>query len=71
MVFGPLAICKPAIRSTAQEDNVILGFSGNDLYKNNSLIYIARVTLPLDGRKYSGQVCIKAGLHLRMGWSSF
>jgi hypothetical protein len=47
-----LAICKPAIRSTAQEDNVILGFSGNDLYKNNSLIYIARVTLPLGGRKY-------------------
>jgi len=47
-----LAICKPAIRSTAKKNNVILGFSGNDLYENNCLIYIARVTLPLDGRRY-------------------
>jgi len=47
-----LAICKPAIRSTAQEGNIILGFAGNDLYENNSLIYIAKVSLPLDGRKY-------------------
>jgi hypothetical protein len=47
-----LAICKPAIRSTAQKNNVILGFSGNNLYENNSLIYIAKVTLRLDGKKY-------------------
>lgn len=49
-----LAICKPAIRSTAHRDNVILGFSGNDLYENNCLIYIVKVTLPLDARKYFG-----------------
>jgi len=47
-----LAICKPAIRATADEDNIILGFSGNNLYEDNSLIYIAKVTKRLDGRKY-------------------
>ena len=47
-----LGICKPAIRSTAQENNVILGFSGNDLYNDNCLIYIARVTKQLNGREY-------------------
>jgi hypothetical protein len=47
-----LAICKPAIRSTARHGNVILGFAGKDLYENNSLIYVAEVTRHLDGRKY-------------------
>jgi len=47
-----LAICKPAIRSTATKGNVILGFSGNELYKDNCLIYMAEVTQTLDGRKY-------------------
>jgi hypothetical protein len=47
-----LAICKPRIRSVAQEGDVILGFSGNSLYENNSLVYIAKVTQRLDGRKY-------------------
>lgn len=47
-----LAICKPAIRSTAKRDNVILGFAANSLYDDNRLIYSARVTENLDGRKY-------------------
>jgi hypothetical protein len=47
-----LAICKPAIRSTAESGNLILGFAGNDLYKDNRLIYFARVTDKLDGREY-------------------
>ena len=37
-----LAICKPAIRSTAKHENIILGFAGNRLYENNCLIYAAR-----------------------------
>lgn len=47
-----LAICKPAIRSTAKRGNIILGFAGNDLHKGNRLIYMARVTDKLDGREY-------------------
>jgi hypothetical protein len=46
-----LAICKPAIRSTAKCGNIILGFSANSLYKDNCLIYVARVTKNLGGRK--------------------
>ena len=47
-----LAICKPAIRSTAKRDNIILGFAANCLYSNNCLVYMARVTENLGGRKY-------------------
>lgn len=47
-----LAICKPAIRSTAKRDNIILGFAANSLYRDNCLVYVARVTKNLDGRKY-------------------
>jgi hypothetical protein len=53
-----LAICKPLIRSTAKRDNVILGFAANSLcaansaYKDNCLVYIARVTKNLSGREY-------------------
>ena len=50
-----LAICKPAIRSTAESGNIILGFAGNDLYKDNRLIYVARVTDKLDSRNYSSE----------------
>lgn len=39
-----LAICKPSIRRTAQEDDWIFGFGGRKLGKR--LIYIARVTKP-------------------------
>lgn len=47
-----LAICKPAVRSTAQRDNVLLGFAANSLYSNNCLVYVARVTRNLGGRVY-------------------
>jgi hypothetical protein len=47
-----LAICKPAIRSTARSGNVILGFAGNYLYEDNTLVYMATVTQHVDGRKY-------------------
>jgi hypothetical protein len=47
-----LAICKPAIRSTAARGNIILGFAGNRLYAGNCLIYAARVTDKLDAREY-------------------
>ncbi len=47
-----LAICKPAIRSTAKRGNIILGFAANSLYKKNCLVYVVRVTRKLDGRKY-------------------
>lgn len=47
-----LAICKPAIRSTAKRGHIILGFAANSLHEDNRLIYAARVTKNLDGRKY-------------------
>jgi hypothetical protein len=47
-----LAICKPAIRSTAKRGSIILGFAANSLYRKNCVVYVARVTRKLDGRKY-------------------
>jgi hypothetical protein len=47
-----LAICKPSIRSTAKRGQIILGFAANSLYEDNRLIYAARVTKNLEGRKY-------------------
>jgi len=47
-----LAICKPKIRSVAKRGDIILGVAGNRLYQDNCLVYIARVTKNLDGRKY-------------------
>lgn len=39
-----LAICKPMIRSTAECDDLIFGFTANSLDVKNRFIYIARVT---------------------------
>lgn len=47
-----LAICKPAIRSTARRGHVILGFAANSLREDNRMIYAARVTKNLDGKQY-------------------
>lgn len=47
-----LAICKPAIRSVAKRGDIVLGFAGNDLYRDNSLVYAAKVTDNLDGQEY-------------------
>jgi hypothetical protein len=38
-----LAICKPMIRKSAQEGDLIFGFGGKSRYKE-TLIYIAKVT---------------------------
>ena len=47
-----LAICKPMIRRTANEKNIIFGFAANSLHRDNRLIYIARVTGKLSDGKY-------------------
>jgi hypothetical protein len=47
-----LAICKPAIRSTARRGNIVLGFAATSLYSDNRLVYMAKVTKRLDGRRY-------------------
>jgi len=47
-----LAICKPVIRRTAQQGDVIIGFAANSLNKDNHLIYIARVTTKLCNGDY-------------------
>jgi hypothetical protein len=47
-----LAICKPAIRSSAQEGSIILGFAANSLDPNNPLVYAAKVTSRLENGEY-------------------
>lgn len=47
-----LAICKPAIRSVAKRGDVILAFAGNGLYRDNCMVYAAKVTDTLDARDY-------------------
>lgn len=39
-----LAICKPMIRGTAEQGDLIFGFAANSLHADNRLLYIARVT---------------------------
>ncbi len=51
-----LAICKPAVRSTAHFGDIILGFAANTLYSNNCLVYAAKVTRHLDAREYFSKV---------------
>jgi hypothetical protein len=47
-----LAICKPTIRKTAREGDLIFGFAANSLHRDNRLIYVARVTKKLCGGVY-------------------
>ena len=48
-----LAICKPMIRKTAKEGDLIFGFAANSLHSDNRIIYLARVTKKLrDGEYY-------------------
>ena len=49
-----LAICKPAIRTSARCGDYILGFAGNSLkgYNNNCLVYAAKVGRSLLGTEY-------------------
>jgi hypothetical protein len=53
-----LAICKPKIRSTAEENDWIVGFGGKDL--NERLIYVAQVNQKLkDGEYYKNDKYFK------------
>lgn len=47
-----LAICKPMIRKTAREGDLIFGFAANSLHPDNRLIYAAYVTKKLSGGDY-------------------
>jgi hypothetical protein len=38
-----LAICKPMIRRTADEHDIIIGFAANSLHADNRVIYVAKV----------------------------
>jgi hypothetical protein len=50
-----LAICKPMIRTSAKEEDVIIGFAADSLHADNRLIYVARVTKKLTDREYFKQ----------------
>src|SRR5271155_4791113 len=50
-----LAICKPMIRSTADPQDIIIGFAANSLHADNRLIYVARVTKKLTNGEYFTQ----------------
>jgi hypothetical protein len=47
-----LAICKPMIRASAKEGDLIFGFAANSLHRDNRLIYVARVTRTLRNGEY-------------------
>jgi hypothetical protein len=47
-----LAICKPMLRSTANVDDIVIGFAANSLHADNRLIYVARVNRKLENGDY-------------------
>lgn len=47
-----LAICKPRIRTSAKEGNVIVGFAGNYIDSNNGIIYVARISEKVQNGDY-------------------
>jgi hypothetical protein len=47
-----LAICKPAIRTSARCGDYIIGFAGNSLYENNCVVYATKVSRCLPGTEY-------------------
>ena len=53
-----LAICKPKIRNCAEKGNLVLGFVGKTMARkgdnppNSALIYAARVTEIVPGKRY-------------------
>jgi hypothetical protein len=51
-----LAICKPFIRTKAEQGSIIFGFAANSLAKTNPLLYIAVVTdVAQEGTYYTNQ----------------
>jgi hypothetical protein len=47
-----LAICKPAIRSSAPEGSILLGFAANELDRKNPLVFAAKVTARVENGEY-------------------
>ena len=48
-----LALCKPAIRASARAGDIIIGFAGDGIGKDNGIVHVARVAKHLpDGRYY-------------------
>src|SRR5215831_19532066 len=62
-----LTICKPYIRSTAKEHDLIFAFGSNAETPANRLAYIAEVSRKLTHGKYfeEGKFKTRRGLHLR------
>lgn len=50
-----LAICKPMIRRTAKNGDVVIGFAANSLHADNRLIYVARVNEKLENGATTSQ----------------
>jgi hypothetical protein len=52
-----LAICKPMIRNMAEPGDLIFGFAANSLFRDNRVIYVARITKKeSDGTYYRERV---------------
>src|ERR1700694_3439157 len=76
-----LAICKPMMRSSAEDDDLIFGFTANSLDPRNRLIYAARITKKLPNGQYyeddrftSRHDCIytpRLGRYVRRGDAKF
>jgi hypothetical protein len=76
-----LAICKPMMRSSAEVDDLIFGFTANSLDPQNRVIYAARITKKLsNGEYYEGNKftsrhdCIytlQSGRYVRRGGAKF
>src|SRR5688572_28938198 len=76
-----LAICKPIMRSSAEVDDLIFGFTANSLDPRNRLIYAARITTKLTNGEYyqadrftSRHDCIytsQSGRYVRRGNAKF
>ncbi len=48
-----LAICKPMLRATVQNGDIVIGLAANNIHRRNGVVYIARVTQCLqDGQYY-------------------
>lgn len=72
-----LAICKPGIRSTAKKGDLVFGFAGKSLHKDNRLIYVAKITKKVcngdyfkEGRYFRRQDCIYSFKSGRFKWRS-
>ena len=57
-----LSICKPIIRTSAEVEDLVLGFAANSLYADNRIIYVARIThKELQGQYYVSAKYVSRG----------